>query len=49
MKIAEFHNLNVKGEDMAVVIIGNSPVNCEHREINQRCVRSSESVFLEEF
>ncbi|CAK9186657.1 unnamed protein product [Ilex paraguariensis] len=41
MKIAEFHNFNSKGVNVGVVIIGNSPVNCEHSEITQRCFPNS--------
>lgn len=38
MKIAEMHNIGIKGKGVRVVIIANTPVNCLHTSIRSRCV-----------
>lgn len=38
MKIAEMHYKGIKGDGIGVVIIGNTPVNCQHVAIQSRCV-----------
>ncbi|VDO08937.1 unnamed protein product [Brugia timori] len=46
MKIAEMHLKGIKGDGLGVVIIGNTPVNCQHVAIHGRCVSHTSLLHL---
>lgn len=46
MGIAETHFNNIKGDGVGVVIIANVPVNCEHKQLEGRCVRTLQPVYI---